>query len=129
MNPFGRLLQAKTETELFILICGSVYPSLGRYQPGDEFKNQITRTTLSRAGSVDEGYALQFEIQQNFSIPNEKGALTFQTAKTHVFTLHQDEMLTWAMLGQPILTGLNDIQATLKRLRKSVEPALLTEIT
>jgi len=129
LNTFDMLLQAKTDTEFFIVLSSTVHPSSGPYRPEERAKHHVIGTELGRTGSRTEGYALKFEIEQSFSLPNDKGGFTFVRETTHIFTLHQDGTLTWEMLGQPTLTGLKDIQAALKRLRESLEQGVLTETT
>lgn len=129
MSDFDILMQARHETEFFVILCNVVEKYFGPYRPGKRHKSHIIRAELNGTGSHQNGYALSFEIEQSFSVPNEKGGFSFTSQTTHVFTLHQDGKLTWWMMGQPTLTGLKDIQVSLKRLRETVEPILLPEAT
>jgi hypothetical protein len=116
MSIFDELHNARTETELFVLLC-----SLTRtptYRP--------LRAELASA-QYGDGLALELTIRQAVKqriAPNEVHLLW---VVTHVFTLPANGSLLWQMKDQPILIGLEAIRARLDQLRDTLDYLLLAE--
>ncbi len=109
VNFFERLLQAKTEPELFVLVSSLLNPNpiakiRGKMISGHEGSELVLRLTL--------------EQTLTYLQSNGKNRV-FQSETTHVFTLYESGKLTWWMKGQPTLVGLKDIQAALKKFQAS----------
>jgi hypothetical protein len=110
MNKFDQLMRAENELEFFFILINAV--------KGD----------LHRARDAAHGNGIKLTVEQNlfWEEPNRK---VFERKTTHVFSLFQDGTLTWAMLGQPTITGLHDIRATLAQFRGSLFQTRLPEQT
>ena len=87
MNFFERLLQAKTETEFFVLVSSLLNPN-----PVAKTRGQMT--------SAYEGneLVLRLTLEQTLAYlqPNGKNRAC-QSETTHVFTLYASGQLTWWM--------------------------------
>ncbi|MBI5928189.1 MAG: hypothetical protein HY862_02690 [Chloroflexi bacterium] len=103
MRPLDRLLTATNETEFFVLICQLVNVS-------DE------KPLSAKLASIKTplGVGLQLTVRQAMRYRTNDGTL-LQWDTTHVFTLDEQGALSWWMPNQPIITGLKDIQASLKQ--------------
>ena len=116
MSVFDQLLNAQTETELFVLLC-----SLTRtptYRP--------LRAELASVSRGD-GLALELTIRQGLKQRVSPKEVYLSWVVTHVFTLPAHGPLLWQMKDQPLLTGLEVIRTRLDQLRQSLDYSLLAE--
>jgi hypothetical protein len=126
MSGLNRLLEAKSETEFFIILCNSVFQDL-RYIPGQEDRNAVVRAEIIRTDHPQHGDGLTFVIDQLLHSPTLKGRTLARRENTHIFSLYADNTLTWWMLDQPLRTGLTAIQEGLRDLRSSLEQDVITD--
>jgi hypothetical protein len=74
---------------------------------------------LRRVRDTMHGAGIKLSVDQNLVRTDGQRTL-FERKTTHVFSLFQDATLTWAILGQPIITGLANIQAALLRIQDTL---------
>ncbi len=110
MNKFDQLMSAKNELEFFFTLTGGVHGEFSR-----------TRDPLHGSGA-------QLSIDQTLFWQDGKRK-GFQRKTTHVFALFQDGTLTWSILGQPPITGLQNIQGALEQYRDTLLQTRLPEQT
>ena len=110
MNKFDQLMSAKNELEFFFILINAV--------KGD----------LHRARDAVHGNGIKLTVEQNL-FWEEAHRKVFERKTTHIFSLFQDGTLTWSMLGQPTITGLQNIQGTLEKVRGSLLQTRLPEQT
>lgn len=103
MRSLDRLLAATHETEFFVLICQLVNIS-------DE------KPLRAKLGSIQTpgGAGLQLTVRQAMRYRTNDGTL-LQWDTTHMFTLDEQGELSWWMPDRPVITGLKNIQASLKQ--------------
>ncbi len=116
MSVFDELCNARSETELFVLLCS------------------LTRTPTKRLLRAElasirhgNGLALELTIRQGMQqrvAPNE---VHLSWVITHVFTLPANGALVWRMKDQSALIGLEAIHARLDHLRASFDYISLAE--
>lgn len=110
MRSLDRLLAATTETEFFVLICQLVNVS-------DEKPLSAKLESIK----TPVGTGLQLTVRQAMRYRTNDGTL-LQWDTTHIFTLDEHGELSWWMPDQPVVTGLKNIQDSLKQWWKK-EPA------
>jgi|SRR5579859_4820110 len=116
MTTFERLLNAQTESELFVLLC------------------TLTRTPSYRPLRAElvsvqrpEGVALELTIRQGMMQRVAPKQVYLQWPVTHLFTLPDRGPLSWQMKDQPTLTGLEAIRGRLEQLRQMLDHQALAE--
>jgi hypothetical protein len=110
MNPFDQLMRAKSEMEFFLTLTGAVH--------GD----------LRRVWDSGHGSGIKLSVEQNL-FRQDGGRKLFERKTTHVFAVFQDGTLTWSILGQPTITGLQNIQGVLEKYRDTLLQTRLPEQT
>jgi hypothetical protein len=110
MNKFDQLMSAKNEMEFFFILINAV--------KGD----------LRRARDAAHGAGIKLSVDQNLVRTDGRREI-LERKTTHVFSLFQDGTLSWSMLGQPTITGLQNIQGTLEKFRGSLLQTRLPEQT
>src|SRR4051812_48068387 len=104
MKPLDLLLKAKTDIELFVLLC-----HFFRNKRLGPITSQIA---LSGDVQHDTG-SLQLMLKQSVETSHGKGS-SFGTAVTHIFSLSQIGILSWQIGNNPPITGLKNIQTELR---------------
>lgn len=116
MSVFDALRNARTETELFVLLCSVLHTPTDR---------PLRAALVSvRHG---QGLALELTIRQGMKQQVALKEIHLVWVITHVFTLPANASLVWWMKDQPVLSGLDAIHARLDQLRESFDHPLLTE--
>ncbi|MHB8628787.1 MAG: hypothetical protein ACYDBJ_18575 [Aggregatilineales bacterium] len=106
-HRFEQLLTTRSETQFFFILAGSV--------PGD----------VARAYDEAHGFGIKLSMHHNLTW-SERDRVVTQRKTTHVFALYEDGTLTWTMLDQPMLTGLEPIQQALERFTEAFDPPILS---
>lgn len=101
MDKLDQLMSARNELEFFLTLLGS------------------TRGDLTPVNDPLHGTGIRLVKKQNLYY-EEGQRKVFQLKTTHEFCLFQDSTLTWSVLGQPTITGLQEIQLTLEKYRESL---------
>jgi len=116
MSVFDELCNARSDTELFVLLCDLTHTPT--YRP--------LRAELASVRQK-EGLALELTIRQGMQQRVAPKEVHLLWVITHVFTLPANGPLVWQMKDQPALTGLEAIRARLDRLRASLDQLLLAD--
>src|SRR5579871_1386944 len=97
---FEQLLRTESEMAFFFILAGSLDADI-----------------LSIHDEA-HGFGIRLSMQQNLTWQEPDRTVT-QRQTTHVFSLYEDGTLTWAVLGQPVITGLRPIQETFKTFKEA----------
>ena len=116
MPVFDELCNARSDTELFVLLCDLIHTPTSR----------PLRAELASVRQKD-GLALELTIRQGMQQRVAPKEVHLLWVITHVFTLPANGPLVWQMKDQPTLTGLEAIRARLDRLRVSLDQLLLAD--
>ena len=98
VTKIEQILNTKSELEFFLILINAV--------KGD----------LHRVRDTVHGNGISLTVKQTLYW-EEAHRKVFELKTTHVFALFQDGTLTWAILAQPTITGLLNIQAVLTRIQ------------
>ena len=116
MPIFDKLCNARSDTELFVLLCDLTHTPTYR----------LLRAEIASVRQKN-GLTLELTIRQGTQQRVAPKEVQLLWVITHVFTLPANGPLVWQMKGQPALTGLEAIRARLDRLRASLDQLLLAD--
>jgi len=102
-----QLLRTTSEFEFFAIVCTLNSP-LPQPDP------PLITTELHTTHDNGHGYGFKLETTQNLTLWDGKQRAGWRGI-THRFTLYQDDTLQWEILGQPTVTGLENIQSLIRQ--------------
>jgi len=120
MNKLDLLLKARSELEFFVILSSLLSAeAIGTVK----LKNTWSGPEANRPAGT---FALTLTISQTISLPDEHtGGTMLVHREIHTFRLTQDGDLTWQMLGQSLMSGLDNIQKHLELLRQALFQTML----
>ena len=126
-TSFGRLLTAKTDTELFILLCNLTHASQqigarvkGWLECGQVGDQALLKLTVEQAMEYVVTPALAAQYHNVLPL----GSRLARWEKIHEFTLPDDGPLTWKIRDQVVATGYLEVQCWLERLHDTADSPL-----
>ncbi len=94
-DRFDKLIHTRSETTFFLILTGSI------------------RGETASIYDENHGFGMRFTIRRNLTWKKPHRTVT-QLLPVHIFSLYENNTLTWTILNRPTIVGLVDIQAALK---------------